>query len=113
MWKELNAEHVVQLLQLGLFRSDYLLHSEQSSSRVSLKQVEINTMCVAFGSKSQTVSYLHKYLCSVSGFFESPHNVNSFDFPPNNSRTCLAEGLAAAHAAYGDVIPYITPLKQD
>ena len=44
----------MQPLHLGIFRSDYLLHSpEDSKEAVSLKQVEFNTISSSFGALSE------------------------------------------------------------
>lgn len=57
-WKQLRDEKggLVQKLQLGLFRSDYLLHADGPS----LKQVEFNTISSSFGALSQRTADLHR-----------------------------------------------------
>ena len=53
----------MQPLHLGIFRSDYLLHSpEGSEEAVSLKQVEFNTISSSFGTLSDRVAALHRYV---------------------------------------------------
>ncbi|KAJ7757021.1 hypothetical protein B0H16DRAFT_1537730 [Mycena metata] len=76
-------------LQLGLFRSDYLLHAGPNNEPLGLKQVEFNTISSSFGTLSERTAALHRYLYA------------STDFPQNDTTAGLAEGLAAAHAAYG------------
>lgn len=53
-----------QPLHLGLFRSDYLLHSSASdpSTPLELKQVEFNTISSSFGALSQLAGDLHRYV---------------------------------------------------
>jgi hypothetical protein len=47
-------------LQLGLFRSDYLLHEDTVSHEVSLKQVEFNTISSSFGALSYHAAAMHR-----------------------------------------------------
>ena len=47
-----------QSLQLGIFRSDYLMH--HVGDKLDIKQVEFNTISSSFGALSQRVSELHK-----------------------------------------------------
>lgn len=47
-----------QSLQLGIFRSDYLMH--HVGDKLDIKQVEFNTISSSFGALSQRVSGLHK-----------------------------------------------------
>lgn len=49
-----------QPLQLGLFRSDYMIHAPSSDEPASLKQVEFNTISSSFGTLSQRTSELHQ-----------------------------------------------------
>lgn len=57
-WKQIrdSEEGIVQPLQLGLFRSDYLLHADGPS----LKQVEFNTISSSFGPLSERTADLHR-----------------------------------------------------
>jgi len=48
-------------MQLGLFRSDYLLHEDKDSHAISIKQVEFNTISSSFGALSYRVAALHRY----------------------------------------------------
>ena len=48
-----------QPLHLGLFRSDYLLHTGEGHG-LSLKQVEFNTISSSFGSLSDKVAAMHR-----------------------------------------------------
>jgi glutathione synthase len=54
----------MQPLQLGVFRSDYLLHEEESG--LGFKQVEFNTISVSFGGLSKVVDGLHRHVPSHS-----------------------------------------------
>ncbi|KAH8082442.1 glutathione synthase [Cristinia sonorae] len=102
-WKRLRSREagIVQKLHLGLFRSDYMVHAPQSTGDVSLKQVEFNTISSSFGTLSQRSAQMHRYLHSSTGYFGSSPYLKSENFPPNSTTSGLAEGLAAAHRAYG------------
>lgn len=56
-WRQIRDE-LVQPLQLGLFRSDYLLHTE--GDRAEIKQVEFNTIAASFGVLSQKAGEMHR-----------------------------------------------------
>ncbi|TFL02602.1 glutathione synthase [Pterulicium gracile] len=96
-WKQVRDEDAVPL-QLGLFRSDYLLHS--TSDPPSLKQVEFNTISSSFGTLSDRVAGLHRYILFANGYYDSSPHLKAENFPPNNTTAGLAQGLAAAHEAY-------------
>jgi glutathione synthase len=89
-----------QPLQLGLFRSDYLLHQPPGAA-LALKQVEFNTVSASFGPLAQQVAAMHRYLLAATGFFGASPHLAREAFPQNDTTAGLAAGLAAAHAAYG------------
>jgi glutathione synthase len=66
IWIKVREDGEAQPLQLGLFRSDYLLHSPPSSSssptssELHIKQVEFNTISSSFGGLSSKVTELHR-----------------------------------------------------
>ncbi|KAJ7704289.1 glutathione synthase [Mycena rosella] len=99
-WKNLRDEGIVQPLQLGLFRSDYLLHAGLNGEPLSLKQVEFNTISSSFGTLSQHTAALHRYLYATTSYYNVHPDMKPDDFPPNDTTAGLVEGLAAAHAAY-------------
>ncbi|KAF9450553.1 hypothetical protein P691DRAFT_788998 [Macrolepiota fuliginosa MF-IS2] len=98
-WKTLRDEGIDQSLHLGLFRSDYLLHSPAGQEPL-LKQVEFNTISSSFGPLSQRVSELHRYLYRTTGYFSVSSHLRPDKFPANETISGLAAGLAAAHTAY-------------
>ncbi|KAF5382619.1 hypothetical protein D9615_002766 [Tricholomella constricta] len=100
-WKQLRDEGLVQPLHLGLFRSDYLLHTPPGQSP-TLKQVEFNTISVSFGSLSERTAGLHRYLQASTQYYNTSPHLRLENFPENDTIAGLAEGLAAAHKAYGD-----------
>ncbi|KAJ7779542.1 hypothetical protein B0H14DRAFT_2961681 [Mycena olivaceomarginata] len=85
-WKTLRDEGLVQPLQLGLFRSDYLLHAGLDGEPLSLKQVEIQYHFLR-------TAALHRYLYATTSYYNTIS-------PPTIPTAGLVEGLAAAHAAY-------------
>ncbi|KAJ7823645.1 hypothetical protein B0H13DRAFT_2681398 [Mycena leptocephala] len=99
-WKNLRDEGMIQPLQLGLFRSDYLLHAGSNGEPLSLKQVEFNTISSSFGALSERTAALHRYLYATTSYYNRCPEMKPEDFPPNNTTAGLVEGLAAAHAAY-------------
>ncbi|KAJ7624993.1 hypothetical protein DFH06DRAFT_1285286 [Mycena polygramma] len=99
-WKSLRDEGMIQPLQLGLFRSDYLLHAGLNDEPLSLKQVEFNTISSSFGTLSERTAALHRYLYAATSYYDVYPDMKPGDFPPNNTTAGLVEGLAAAHAAY-------------
>ncbi|KIL67776.1 hypothetical protein M378DRAFT_72735 [Amanita muscaria Koide BX008] len=98
-WKLLRDEGLAQPLHLGIFRSDYLLHSPSENDRF-LKQVEFNTISASFGVLSQRVSELHRYLYNLTSYYNVSSYITADNFPENNTLSTIAEGLAAAHSAY-------------
>ncbi|KAJ6511360.1 hypothetical protein C8R47DRAFT_1094789 [Mycena vitilis] len=99
-WKSLRDEGMIQPLQLGLFRSDYLLHAGLNDEPLSLKQVEFNTISSSFGTLSERTAALHRYLYAATSYYDVYPDMKPDGFPPNNTTAGLVEGLAAAHAAY-------------
>lgn len=95
-----GAGRDVQKIQLGITRSDYMLHAgESGSGSPELKQVEINTIAASFGCLSTQVTRLHQYLVQkVLG--HSRLSSKSFILPHNETMRGLAHGLAAAHKEY-------------
>ncbi|RDB14681.1 Glutathione synthetase [Hypsizygus marmoreus] len=100
-WKQLRDEGLVQPLQLGLYRSDYLVHTTPEQPP-SLKQVEFNTISVSFASLSERTAALHRYLYASTHYYNASPHLREENFPANNSITGLVDGLAAAHKAYNN-----------
>ncbi|CAE7067950.1 unnamed protein product [Rhizoctonia solani] len=98
-WKSVRDLPNQQPLQLGLFRSDYMLHQD-TERELDIKQVEFNTISSSFGPLSHQVSALHKYLAVSTNYFGVSPHLEPSNFPENNTRNGLVEGLSAAHTAY-------------
>lgn len=81
-----------------------MVHTDQSglSSSSGLKQVEFNTIASSFGGLSTQVSRLHKHLLSTDAYPPSATAVMKLEsLRQSKSASSLAQGLAAAHKAYG------------
>ncbi|KAF3407563.1 Glutathione synthetase [Talaromyces pinophilus] len=107
LWKvhqAVSKEGYLQDLSVGLFRSDYMVHT-LGSETASLKQVEFNTISSSFGGLSCRVAALHtELLQSPPGHSLSypGHPLLDGRVPPENTAVeTLSAGLAAAHEAYG------------
>ncbi|KAG6379415.1 glutathione synthase [Boletus reticuloceps] len=105
-WKEIREEGIVQPLHLGLFRSDYLLHTGDGHA-LGLKQVEFNTISSSFGPLSEKVSAMHRYLYALTNYYHGSPHLKPENFPPNDTISGLVNGLAEAHKAYGVPSAYI------
>lgn len=105
MWKihlDVKREGYVQDLSLGLFRSDYIVHCPLDSQQSSLKQVEFNTISSSFAGLSDIVADLHTSLLTSPASIYPSHPILQNAIPPRNGAvSVLADGLAAAHKAYG------------
>ncbi|BEI80105.1 hypothetical protein CcaverHIS002_0106340 [Cutaneotrichosporon cavernicola] len=105
-WKAIRDEiKVTQPVQLGIFRSDYLLHEQGNAvgEKSRIKQVEFNTIAASFGALSQKASEMHRYLSEQTNYYHvNPqlHNPNSF--VDNHSLEDIAAGLAEGFNAYGN-----------
>lgn len=98
VYTTVSAETPAQSLQLGLFRSDYLMHDGGDQ----IKQVEFNTISASFGALSTRVNALHRALATASDnyFNAADGRINHANLPTNEALDILAGGLAAAHHAY-------------
>ncbi|KAG6337388.1 hypothetical protein ID866_1711 [Astraeus odoratus] len=100
-WKDIRDAGMAQPLQLGLFRSDYLLHTGDGDGKLSLKQVEFNTIASSFGTLSERAAAMHRYLHGLTDYYDISPYFKPDNFPLNETTARLAEGLAQAHKAYG------------
>ena len=78
-----------------------MIHLPDAGKPASLKQVEFNTISSSFGTLSERVSGLHKYLLKSTGYYGSSPYLTAENLPENHTTAGLAGGLAAAHKAYG------------
>ncbi|CAL8582181.1 Glutathione synthetase [Xanthoria parietina] len=101
---EVEKEGYVQNLSLGLFRSDYMVHTDPANpdSKPTIKQVEFNTIASSFGGLSTKVSQLHSYLNEIAAYPPtSPPTIAYPSFPANPCIESLSHGFSTAHRAYG------------
>ncbi|KAG6039442.1 hypothetical protein E4U41_002622 [Claviceps citrina] len=99
---------VKQPLSLGLFRSDYMAHKDDSVLPPfdQLKQVEFNTIASSFGGLSVLTAQLHKYLAKTAyPYLQQPLLEGTLDLPENKAVEGLAAGMEAAYRAYGPPQP--------
>ncbi|KAI8998583.1 glutathione synthase [Trametes punicea] len=113
LWKRLRDQGISQPRHLGLFRSDYLLHKSDASAQLELKQVEFNTISSSFGALSENVAKLHRHLLATTEYYNSSPILRPENLPPNDTVAGLAEGLVAAHKAYGSHSAWILFVVQD
>ncbi|KAG0230500.1 hypothetical protein BGW42_000921 [Actinomortierella wolfii] len=86
---------------LGIHRSDYIIHLNpgQDFADAQIKQVELNTISVSFGSLSSLTGDMHRYLQATTSYFSD--KVDSTALPPSESIASIASGIASAHQLYG------------
>ncbi|KAH9811714.1 Eukaryotic glutathione synthase [Teratosphaeria destructans] len=106
LWKvhlAVKREGYVQPLNLGLFRSDYMVHIDPSDAimPLSVKQVEFNTIASSFGGLSSQVSAMHNHLLRKLAYPDSTSLIKDSSLQQSSSAHDLAKGLSAAHRAYG------------
>ncbi|KAF8942994.1 hypothetical protein BGZ47_005931 [Haplosporangium gracile] len=101
LYLEVKKEGIVQPASLGLHRSDYIIHLSpgQDFSEAKIKQVELNTISVSFGSLSSLTGDLHRYLHATTGYFSDKIDISAL--PNSDSIESIASGLASAHKHYG------------
>ncbi|WFD03102.1 glutathione synthase [Malassezia obtusa] len=101
IWRTVLDEGLSQTSQLGLFRSDYLMHTNADSS-LELKQVEFNTISASFGPLCTRTSALHHFLLNKGGYEALHPTLRRENMPQNDALDILAAGLADAHNHYID-----------
>lgn len=90
-----------QSVQLGLFRSDYLLHAPEGDvEHAEIKQVEFNTVSSSFAALATRTAGLHRAMLA-QGNYGAAFEAQLQDLPVNGAMQGLAAGLAEAWKAYG------------
>ncbi|KXS10133.1 glutathione synthase [Gonapodya prolifera JEL478] len=104
IYKQVHAEGRTLDVDLGLHRSDYMVHTDSNGAAKALYQVEINTISSSFSHLSTRVSELHRYLSRRLDFFNSPDlpspDIRLDQLPHNTSSHSIPLGLARAHQLY-------------
>lgn len=101
-----KTEGFAQDLNLGIFRSDYMLHAgaTEELSDASLKQVEFNAFSVAGGTHGNIVSDMHQHL-QRRGAYELPSvNIQASSMPRNETVSNLVSALALGHNSYVPIV---------
>ncbi len=75
---------------------------EETRPKLSIKQVEFNTIASSFGGLSTRVSDLHRFLLTSDAYPPETSDIITHDsLQSSKSIQSLAAGLASAHRAYG------------
>ena len=118
--EKVKEKGYIQPLTLGIFRSDYMLHSPEEphegessplASKTSglapeptIKQVEFNTFSCAGGTHGNIVNAMHHHLARTGAYdlgTGSQNPITPSALPTTETITSITSGLAAAHIAYG------------
>ncbi|XP_051161209.1 glutathione synthetase-like [Leptopilina boulardi] len=94
IYEIVHAEGFKQTISLGLFRSDYMLHSDGDNK---IQQVEINTVASSFAGMANAITEFHRYILKDLGHSDKLKNI-----PDNNSVTGFCTGLVCAWSLYGN-----------
>lgn len=115
----IKSEGAVQPLQLGIYRSDYMVHQPSEEDVPRLMQVELNTISCSFVTLASKLSGMHRHLVpragaagpAVEGLRAQPALAAALADPklellPNNeSLSGIAAAIAQAHAEYVKAMP--------
>ncbi|EFA78309.1 glutathione synthase [Heterostelium album PN500] len=97
--RAVNKEGLRQSVELGIFRSDYMLHQATDNEEDwKLYQVELNTISSSFGCISTKVSEMHKFLIEFYGL-QSQYPLASL--PENHADVEFCKAFAKAFELYG------------
>lgn len=97
--KDCVGEGLAQPLQLGIHRSDYMLHADPATGKHHLRQIEINTISSAFPTLATITARLHKHLVRRLDL-DVYERVGQL--PENDAIAEIPAALAAAHKAFAD-----------
>ncbi|KAI9146466.1 eukaryotic glutathione synthase [Paraphysoderma sedebokerense] len=105
IYKVKRSKGKSQNIELGIHRSDYLLHFPKGSDPI-IQQVELNTIASSFAALSFLTGDLHKYLLNKTDYYNRRDDPATFDITPeslvNNPTVAgIAKGIAKAHELYG------------
>jgi len=94
IYKEVHAEGLKQTLELGLHRSDYMLH--EAGEKPIIQQVEFNTISAAFSSLSPATTQMHKYVLATN----KVEGYDAKNIPDNKCGSSLPATIALALKHY-------------
>ena len=110
--KKVKQDVELPRLSLGIFRSDYMLHSLSPSQGheidgLSIKQVEMNTFSVAGGTHGNIVANMHRHLYNAEAYStigKAPVPGMQWPvqptMPSNTTISSIVSSLQRAHAEY-------------
>ena len=109
IYQEAKKAGYVQDISAGIFRSDYMLHSDSNNStgsvgcvsNTSLKQVEFNSFSCAGATHANKVANMHRYLTRIGAYDVNERKFDLASLPVNQNIESLASCLALAHSTYG------------
>lgn len=99
IWRAVLEEGGSQPMQLGLFRSDYLMHAN-ALDELELQQVEFNTIAASFGALCTRASNMHHHLLKNGAYAGMHPSLRAENMPRNDALSTLVHGLADAHRHY-------------
>ncbi|EME43161.1 hypothetical protein DOTSEDRAFT_89101 [Dothistroma septosporum NZE10] len=99
IWLKVKEVGAVQPIVCGIFRSDYMLHSELGYT--GLKQVEMNTFSVAGACHGERVAGMHRHLRRVRTVEET--FTPGGELSGNDNTQFLVRVLQKAHQVYNDL----------
>ena len=115
IWIQVQQTGVVQDVVCGIFRSDYMLHHTSRNGPVALKQVEMNTLCIAGACHAERASDLHSHLKRMKDLASirqqrpaSQVRQDEGSLPLNDNMLTLISALKAAHDTYTPSTPHPT-----
>jgi glutathione synthase len=103
--KETQSKFALSADRLGIHRSDYMLHQEQSDGPYVIKQVELNTIAASFACLSTRVASLHRHL-------EQRYATDLVDFMTTNKGAVLAQAVTTPSLSDTDGVPENPALKR-
>lgn len=93
IWMKVRNEEITQSINLGLFRSDYLMQQHED---YKIKQVELNTIATSFGALASSLPSMSRYILRQLGHGDLIKNM-----PENNALSGLCAGIIEAYDLFG------------
>ncbi|XP_026750422.2 glutathione synthetase-like isoform X2 [Galleria mellonella] len=93
IWVKVRNEGITQSVSLGLFRSDYLMHTADQNR---IKQVEFNTVAASFGAISSNLPAMSRYILRQLNRGDLIKNM-----PENRALSGLCSGIIEAYDLFG------------
>ncbi|XP_072168975.1 glutathione synthetase-like [Diadema setosum] len=97
IYKQVYEENCTKDVELGLFRTDYLLDTARGGpGNMELSMVEINTMAASLGGMATNMQLLHRFTLGLYG-----KQYDASCLPGNESLQGFAQGMVKAVQLYG------------